>query len=855
VSDEETRDDGLLQSGGALKGRLWQELEQDLAGGEPAPPGARVGPYQVVRELGRGGMGTVYLAERADGQFQQRVAIKVLRPDMASDDILQRFDQERRILASLQHAAIARLFDGGTTDDGRPYFVMEYADGVPIDAHCDARSLPVEDRLRLFLRVGEAVQHAHRNLVVHRDLKPSNILVSADGEVKLLDFGIAKVLEGAPDRPSAARTTVRVMTPEYASPEQVRGDPVTTASDVYQLGLLLYEMLTGRRPHAAHERTIVDLVRAISETAPAAPSTVASTDRLRRRLSGDLDMIVLMALRKEPDRRYATAHDMVEDVRRHLTGWPVRARPDTVRYRTGKFLRRHRLAAGAAALVVVSLAAGLSATAWQAARARRAAARAEAVTEFLVRVFELTSSDDPRSEQATVRSVLDRGVQRLDADLADQPGLRASLLGVMGRVYASLGLYDPAAALLEKTLALHRQQQRGDDLETARVLSDLAGVRGSQGDYVRATALARESLAMQTRLHPGDHRDVADTMDRLARSLSDQGPSPEVEPLVRESLAMRRRLYGNVHRDVVGSLNHLGTLLYERGDYPGAEASYAEALAIARGLPVDVDSSVPQSMANLASAVSKRGRTGEAVPLLQEAVRLFRRRLGDTHPELAPFLRNLGTALKADGRLQEATDVYRQVLDIERTALGPEHHEVAKTTYDLAAVLHDQGRLDEAVADYRRCVAILQKLLPPPHPHHGRAMNGRGRALNDRGDHAEAEALLRQALPILTAALPPGHDLIAAAQDGLGHALVGQGRKLAEAEDLLGRARDAYRATFGPRDPRTAEAQVHLAACLAARGQRPKARALLEDSLPVLVRAYGDADRRTRQARLLFASR
>jgi serine/threonine protein kinase len=370
--------ESFLRSGGALRGRLGRDFSDELEARGTWPPGKRIGRYAVVREIGRGGMGAVYLAERADGHFQRQVAIKVLKAGRKTEEVLRRFTRERQILASLQHPAIARLYDGGITDDGQPYFVMEHVDGAPIDAYCDQRQSTVEERLGLFVKVGEAVQHAHDNLVVHRDLKPSNILVTGQGEVKLLDFGIAKLMEpgqGVKAAPSA-RTTARLFTPGYASPEQIRGEPVTTASDTYQLGLLLYELLTGRRVHRMDERTLGALGQAICDTLPAAPSaalTVASRDsasssetwtadkagqlrrttreRLRKRLAGDLDTIVLMALRREPERRYATAEQMVDDVRRHLAGLPVRARPDTLRYRAGKFVRRHTHALAAAAAV------------------------------------------------------------------------------------------------------------------------------------------------------------------------------------------------------------------------------------------------------------------------------------------------------------------------------------------------------------------------------------------------------------------------------------------------------------------------------------------------------------------------
>src|SRR4029453_5319211 len=324
------------------------------------PEAAHIGAYRIVRELGRGGMGTVYLGERADAQFEMRVAVKLIKRGMDTDAVLQRFRHERQILAGLEHPTIARLLDGGTTDEGLPYFVMEYVDGQPIDEYCRTHQLSLEQRLRLFLRVCEAVQYAHQGLVVHRDLKPSNILVTAAGEPKLLDFGIAKLLRPQVGEESEDQTAsvVRLLTPDFASPEQVRGDRVTTASDVYALGVVLYEVLSGRRPYRLKGGTAAQLERAILERDVEAPSTALARD-LRRQLRGDLDNVVLKALRKDPAERYATAAELADDVRRYLDGFPVRAAPDRPAYRIAKFLRRHHAAVTAGAAGVFGLVAGL----------------------------------------------------------------------------------------------------------------------------------------------------------------------------------------------------------------------------------------------------------------------------------------------------------------------------------------------------------------------------------------------------------------------------------------------------------------------------------------------------------------
>ncbi len=796
-----------LATGGALRGPLWEELVERLEQVEGLATGAAVGPYRVVRELGRGGMAVVYLAERADGLFEQRVALKVMQRGGASAELVRRFEQERRILASLSHPAIARLLDAGVTADGRPYFAMEYVEGEPIDQHCDARRLGIDERLRLFAVVAQAVRAAHRGLVVHRDLKPSNVLVSKEGGVKLLDFGIAKPLDSETAAGSTAltRAPLRMLTPEYASPEQIRGEPITTATDVYQLGLLLYELAAGRPALAVEGRAPAELERVICEVEPRAPSAAlrepvrggtqeggATAERapaqvaaargttpeaLRKDLAGDLDAIVLTALAKEPMRRYASAGELMEDLARYADGRPVLARRPALGYRAGKFLRRHRLAVAAVGLLVASIAAGVSATAWQAIRARRAAADAETVARYLVELFDLASPLRPQGDAVTARELLDRGAQRLDTELVGQPALQARLRAVLGRVYASLGLYEPAAAQLATAVAFHRQDG-GDPRELSRVLSNLAGVRISQGAYQDAAALARESLALERRLYGEQHEETATTLRRLGLALKEMGELTEAEGFVRESVAMRRRLFREPDAALVESVNQLATLLHERGEYDAAEALFRENLEIARALPGDRYPGLPSAMASLAAVLGTKGDLTAAESLLREALGLWRERLGNDHPDLALYLRSLATTVRRRGRHEEAAALYHEVLRIQRLAHGTEHHEVAKTTYDLAALLHEEGHLAAAEPLYRQCVAMLEKLVGPQHPHYARALAGLARLELDSGRSAEAERLFRQALTVLESKLPPAHPFTVTARKGLDRAIAARQQEL-----------------------------------------------------------------------------
>ncbi len=837
-----------LATGGALRGPLWEELAERLEQVEGLAPGASVGAYRVVREIGRGGMAVVYLAERADGLFEQRVALKLVQSGGAPAELVRRFEQERRILASLSHPAIARLLDAGVTSDGRPFFAMEYVEGLPIDQHCNARRLTVDQRLRLFSLVAQAVEAAHRGLVVHRDLKPSNVLVSDAGEVKLLDFGIARPLDDeiAGGGEALTRASLRVLTPEYASPEQVRGEPVTTATDVYQLGLLLYELAAGRRPLPAPQRP-AELERVICDVEPKAPSEAlrepsrgaapeegspgepapaevaaargTTPEALRKRLAGDLDAIVLRALAKEPAQRYPSVGHLLADLARHAGGRPVLARRSTLRYRAAKFLRRHRFGAAAVGLIAASIVAGIAATAWQAVRARRAAADAEAVARYLVELFDLASPHRPQGDAVTARELLDRGAQRLETELAEQPALKARLQAVLGRVYSSLGLYEPAGAQLAGAVAFQRQGEGDDPRELGRALSDLAGVRISQGAYREAAALARESLDIERRLYGGEHEEIATTLQRLGLALKEQGNQAEAEPLFRESLAMRRRLLGERHPAVVESINQIATARFASGDLAAAEALYREALAISRTLPGDGYPSLPASMANVATVLATQGDHAAAEPLFREALAVWRQRLGDDHPELALNLRNLATTVSRRGGHGEAAALYREVLRIQNLAYGAEHHELAKTTYDLAALLHGQGDLEGAEPLYRQCVAMLEKLVGAEHPHFGRALAGLARVELDQGRAAAAEARFRQALAVLESRLPPGHNFTASARLGLARTLLAQRRDLAAAEGLLRAALASLEATFGADDPRAAEARRYLDGCLRLRGE------------------------------------
>jgi eukaryotic-like serine/threonine-protein kinase len=815
----------------------------------PDQPGARIGPYRVLLEIGRGGMGRVLLAERADGQFEQQVALKVVGGSQDGGEILQRFLRERQILARLQHPNIARLLDGGVTPDGRPYFAMEYVVGEPITKYCDTRALGVEGRLDLFVAVCEAVQYAHQNLVVHRDLKPSNTLVTPAGQVKLLDFGIAKVLHEEDDGAVLA-TLTRLgsgpMTPEYAAPEQVRGEPVTTATDVYALGALAYELLTGRGPHKLTRLTAAEVERVIAERDVDRPSSVVGRsgstslapppdaiarargtdpDHLRRQLRGDLDTILMQALQKDPARRYASAAALVEDLRRYRTGRPIAARRDSVRYRAGKFVRRHAIGVATTALVLAALVAGLVGTAWQARVASREAAKATEVSRFLAGLFAVADPARTNASQITARELLDRGASRIETDLAGQPDVQSEMMLLLGRIYHELGVFDRSQPLLERSLSLRREQYGNENARVADTMSELAGLRLDMGRPQDAETLQRATLAMRRKVLGPDHPDVGKTLRDLALVLTRRGNYDEAERLQRDALALHEGHFGAEHAEVASDLEGLQSILRERGQIQPAIVAARRVLEIRQKVlgPDHLETATAKN--NLAILLRDRWELAEAERLYREVLAFDLRRLGEVHPNTATVMNNLAFVLRDRGQYDEAEKLYRAVLDLDIRLFGKEHPYVATVLNNLGALLAAKGSYDEAEQRMRDSLAMFRRVYGGDHFRVGSVEGALAGVLRAKGD-AGAERLYRVALARLSRSLPadnPQHEPVLI---GLGRLLTERGAAT-EAEPLLRRALDGRSKRLGESDPRTAEAQVRLGACLVALGRSSEAAPLL----------------------------
>ncbi len=813
--------------------------------GEPAPASfplpERIGAYRVVELIARGGMGSVYLAQRADGQFEQRVALKLVRSDLDDPHLRDRFLDERRILARIEHPNIARLLDGGFAETGQPYFVMEYVEGEPIDRYCTTHKLSLRARLGLFRTVCGAVHVAHQHLVVHRDIKPANVLVAADGTVKLLDFGIAKLLDPElfPESEARTRAGLRLLTPEYASPEQKTGTAVTTASDVYQLGLMLRQLVIG------------------SATEP--PDT-----NHQRGVPRDVLLIMAAATREEPARRYASADQLSADVDRFLNGMPVSARPDTFLYRTSRFTSRHRYGVATAAAGVLLLAGFAVTTSMQGRRTARERDRAEQVTALLTSFFEANNPRVNRGDTLTVRDVLDRGAERVRNELRAQPETQAALLYNLGLVYRQLGLLEQARTLLTEALEIRRRvlpTRHRDLAASARML----GVTSSElGRPDSAVPLLREAAALVGRSEGNVSSAYAQAIRDLAYGLQIAGQREEAERLYHQALDIHRARGDTINLDVANALNNLGWLARASGQLDTAEIRFRTALALRRQLVGEHDPDVASTLDALATVLTQASRFDEAETIEREVLTINRTVYPPTHPQIAsdlvtlarirsaqradasadsmfraalvvfaalreesPLLRaqaqnDYAIFLKERGRFGEAERLFAAALDVYRSRFGDTHLNTDIVRTNLAWVIFSQGRHQEAARLYKDAVARLETALPPTDARVGQTVIDYGATLMNAGAHAEAEQVLRHALELETAGAPAEHWRIARAQALLGACLTRQ-KRYAAAEPFLLATFTALRKT-GLDNPYTRQAAQALASLYQAWNRPDKAR-------------------------------
>jgi serine/threonine protein kinase/tetratricopeptide (TPR) repeat protein len=802
--------------------------------------GARVGPYRIVSILGHGGMSTVYRGERDDAQYRQTVAIKVLHHSALHPRLRSRLHSERHILATLAHPSIARLIDSGEFEDGTPYLVMEHVDGESIDAYCDSRTLFIRERLELFVQVCAAVQYAHRNLVVHRDIKTANILVTGDGTPKLLDFGIAKLL--APESMShtvpVTRLQERILTPENAAPEQVLGRPITTATDIYGLGVLLYQLLTGRSPYRLLSYSQLQLERAICMDDPMRPSQMVvaklgnetdaersrfsdrrglSPQRLQARLSGDLDAIVAMAMRKEPDRRYPSVEALAVDLNRHLSGKPVRARQGDWRYRAAKFMRRNLLAVCAAGSVFLGLALIAGVTLWQNHRielARDATAqerdRAQQVSAFLVDVFSQADPFTAQGHDATAKDLLDRGAAKITGSLTLQPEVRAQLLESIGLAYRRQGLSERAIPLFEQAVAIRRAEQPVDDHRIAAALANLARALTDSGHLVSAEAYLQQALELSRKGDESASVETADILVQYAQFEVNAKSNPEqARTLFEEALGIYRSTLGNQHLSVAVTLSGLASVAVWMDDFATAEKYQRQAIEI---FQATVSRNYPDhavALASLGFILTQRGEYAEGEQLLKEALQIERNVFGDDNERLAQTEAHLGDLYSRQGDMARAIEATQSAVGIAKRGLGPSHYMTGYYLDALANLYMKDNNLAAAEDSARQALAAYAQSLPAQHLYIASAKNTLGEILLRRGALASAESELRSSIDINAALSGQDSWRTARSAASLGWVLLKRD-KAAEGEPMLVAARARLLATVGAKYPATQDATARL---------------------------------------------
>ncbi len=688
--------------------------------------GQEVGQYKILSLIGYGGMADVYLAHRTDGVFKNDVALKLVRGSNHSEDFIARLRNERLILSNLKHPNIANLLDGGSTEDGTPYYVMDYIDGVNLLDYSKQHNLSIRQKLKLFLKICAGVTAAHRNLILHRDLKPSNIIVTAEGEPKLLDFGVAK------DMTASTRTTSLLpMTARYASPEQLRGEILSTASDIYSLGVILYELLTDCSPYETESP--LELIQQITESTPELMShKLQALDKsVSRALSGDLDTIVMKTLHKEPGRRYVSVQRLADDIESYLSNRPVKARSDSYWYRGNRFVRRNW---AMVAVVVIALVTVVTAVWIQQVRVieeRDSTAmerdKLRQTKEFLVGLFKIADPGEARGNSITARELLDRGLKQIDQGLGGQPEFKSELMLTMGVVYRELGLYDTSSTLLEDTLLLRKKY------------------------------------------FPTDSVELADSMDQLGTLMLLRGQHESALALHNEALAIYQEKYGDSHPQLVSSYFNIGYDFYSRGEYEQAEKYYDKSLTIGLETLGDTHESIARTYIHLGTIRGQRGEYDQSIEYREKGLAIYSKTLGDDHPDVAYAYAGLARAYRGKGDIDRAIEFMEKSLAIYKETLGEEHPKVARTGYGNIAILYaTKGEYDKAISYFNKSLLLLQKSLGNNHPRLAPGYTNLGFVFMKKGDYKQAIENTQKAVSLLIKAFGENHPNLAHAYDNLG---------------------------------------------------------------------------------------
>ncbi|HKF26546.1 MAG TPA: serine/threonine-protein kinase [Candidatus Acidoferrum sp.] len=764
-----------------------------------SPPAIeQFGRYKIRRTLGAGGMGIVYLTERED--LGSLVAIKILRDAWLSPARRERFRFEQRTLAQLNHPNIARLYDADTSPDGTPFFAMEYVEGVPLTKYCARHRSDITERLKLFREVCQAVVYAHQHAVIHRDLKPSNILVKEDGTVRLLDFGIAKQMEVLGGSVEQTMTGLRLMTPAYASPEQIRGEQVGIQTDVYSLGVVLYELLSGQLPFDLSTRTPAQAEKILTEQEPERPSSTASrwvykpesTEAGPAEASksewSDLDVLCLTAMHKDPGRRYASAEALLRDVDHYLKGEPLEARPDGARYRLRKFVTRNRRAVTGAAAAVLLLAVMATFFTIRLAIARNAAlaqaARTQRIQKFMTNLFQGGDEAAGPADSLRVVTLLDRGVQEAHS-LNAEPAVQAELYETLGGIYVKLGKLDQANALLESALDVHKAHFGADSPEVAETLVAIGQLRSDQAKLEEAEKLTRQGLEMARRHLAATNPAVVKAMVAYGRVLGQRGAYDRSIQVLNDAVKIDQAP-GRPAADLVNSLSALAETNYSAGHYPVADSLYRRVLEMHRKMYGDRHPSVAEDLGNIAAIQQDLGFYSEAEKFDRQALEISRVYYGNEHPKTAIYLTMLGRALEFENKFDESDAALYQALAIQERVYGPVHGSVAETLNELASNKSMRNDMDGAIVIFRRVVEIYRSIYGDHHYFVAIALANVASQYMDKKDYVGAEPIFRDVIRRLTEVLPPDNVNTGIARIKLGRVLLRQNRYMEAEEETHG---------------------------------------------------------------------
>ncbi|MEE9431373.1 MAG: serine/threonine-protein kinase [Melioribacteraceae bacterium] len=738
--------------------------------------GQNIGNYKLIEEIASGGMGTVFLAERSDGVFNQKVALKIIKPGLSTIPIIRRFQQERQILANLQHPNIARLFDGGVTEDRRPFFTMEYVDGIAIDKYCDEQKLTINERLKLFSKICDTVKYAHNNLVIHRDLKPSNILVKKDGNIKLLDFGISKVLsaeENTNDLPPLTQTEINLMTPEYSSPEQIKNNKVSVSTDVYSLGLILYKLLSGKAAHNFKTRTYIEYERVICEQTITKPSTIllksekdseedatliisenrkTQPKKLKKNISGDLDNICMMALRKDPERRYTSVEMFSNDISRYLNHLPIVASKESFFYSSKKFVvRNKKIVSMAAALFVIVNSLIFYYTfklKTERDRATIEAKKSEQVTAFLEELFLVAGPDESKGETITARELLDRGALKISKELNSQPEVKTNLLFAIGKTYQNLGLYKHAEELFLESKIITKNQLKNNKSYVESLLN-LANLYRLDGKYELAKDLLLESVTLCKKKYAENYSLLGDVYLSLGGYFYEVGDYKQCEINYNKAENLYRKHFGDEDVKVADAMFEKAHLEYEKGNLEKAEEVYTEVLKVYLSIYSKESTDVATVQNALAQVFRHMGNYKKSSDFYEKSIRTRKKLLGKNHPDVALSLNHFSRLYYFQEMYDKAEPLVRESLKIRKELFDENHPEVIASKSSLAGVLAKKKKYKEAEVLYKSAYNSVIIKLGESHPYSGAIYGNIGKVLLDQKKYEEAEKYLSKSISML----------------------------------------------------------------------------------------------------------